>query len=138
MGDNSDVANKVVTTINPAVAPDGSNIDNAPLPVTQPHICNKSYLDVEDRREDLSQLIETCQRHTRCSEAYCLRTCHGKQACQFGYPKPLQLETAIVTEEEPTLLTAHNDWMINSSNPLQLSAWRANVDMPVHCLQTCN
>ena len=122
-------ANKVVTTINPAVAPDGSDVDDAPPPVTQPHICNKSYLDVQDRHEDLSQLIATCQRHTRCSEAYCLRTRHGKQACRFGYPKPLQPETTIVTEDEPTLLTARNDGMINSFNPVQLSAWRANVDM---------
>ena len=41
-------ANKVVTTINPAVTHDGSNVDDAPPPVTQPHICNKSYLEVED------------------------------------------------------------------------------------------
>ena len=122
-------ANKVVTTINPAVAPDGSDVDDAPPPVTQPHICNKSYLDIEDRHEDLSQLISTCRRHTRCSEAYCLQTRHGKQACRFGYPKPLQPETTIVTEDEPTLLTARNDGMINSFNPIQLSAWRANVDM---------
>ena len=105
--------NKIVTTINPAVAPNGS--------------CNKSYLDDGDCHEDLCQLIATCQRHTRCSEAYCLRTRHGKQACRFGYPKPLQPETAIVTEDEPTLLTARNDGMINSFNPIQLSAWRANV-----------
>ena len=122
-------ANEVVTTINPAVAPDGSDVDDAPPPVTQPHICYKSYLDIEDRHEDLSQLIATCQRHTRCSEAYCLRTRHGKQACRFGYPKTLQPETTIVTEDEPTLLTARNDGMINSFNPIQLSAWRANVDM---------
>ena len=86
--------------INPAVAPDGSNVEDAPPPG------NKSYLDVQDRDEDLSQLISTCQRHTRCSEAYCLRTRHGKQACRFGYPKPLQPETVIVTEEDPALLTA--------------------------------
>lgn len=99
-------ANQVVTIINPAVAPDGSNVDDAPQPVTQPHICNKSYLDIANRDEDLSQLIATCQRHTRCSEAYCLHTHHGKQACQFGYPKPLQSETAIVTEDEPTILNS--------------------------------
>ena len=63
--------NKVVTNVNPAVAPDGSDVDDAPPPVKQPHICNKSHLDVEDRYEDLSQLIATCQRHTRCSEVYC-------------------------------------------------------------------
>lgn len=58
-------ANKVVTTINPAV-PDGSNVDDAPPPVTQPHIRNKSYLDIEDRHEDLSQLIATIpETHTQ-------------------------------------------------------------------------
>lgn len=51
------------------------------------------------------------------------------QACQFGYPKPLQPETAIITEDEPTILKAHNDGMINSYNPVQLSASRANVSM---------
>lgn len=122
-------ADKIISTTNPAVATDGSNVESAPLPVTQPHICNKSYLDIEDHSKDLSKLIATCQRHTRCSEAYCLRTRHGKQECCFGYSKPLQPETAIITEDEPTLLTARNDGMINSFNPIQLSAWRANVDM---------
>ncbi len=32
-------------------------------------------------------------------------------------------------ENEPTVLTAQNDGMVNSFNPVQLSAWRANVDM---------
>lgn len=122
-------ANKIVSTINPAVALDGSNVNSAPQPFTQPQICNKSYLDVEDHGEDLSQLIATCQRHTRCSEAYCLCTHHGKQACRFGYPKPLQTNTTIVIEDEPTIITIRNDGMINSYNPIQLSAWRANVDM---------
>lgn len=69
--------------------PDGSNIDDAPSPKVDPHICNKSYLDVTDFDEDLSDLIATCQRHTRCSEAYCLRTRNGRQQCRFGYPKEL-------------------------------------------------
>ena len=53
-------ANKVVTTINPAFAPDSSNVEGAPPPVTQPHICNKSHLKVEEDHEHLSQLIATC------------------------------------------------------------------------------
>ena len=32
-------------------------------------------------------------------------------------------------EEGPTLFTARNDGMVNSFNPVQLSAWCANVDM---------
>ena len=32
-------------------------------------------------------------------------------------------------DQEPVLFTAQNDGLINSYNPVQLSAWRANVDM---------
>ena len=121
---------KVVSTINPAVLPDGSNVDEAPPPKTNPHICNVPYSEVDDFDQDLADLIATCQRHTRCSAAYCLRTRNGQQMCRFGYPKPLQPETALVTEDnDPVLLTARNDGLINSFNPVQLSAWRANVDM---------
>ena len=125
--------NKTVTTVNPAVLPDGSNVSDAPLPKTNPHVCNKEYHEVEDYQQDLNDLIATCQRHTRCSAAYCLRTKNGVQQCRFGYPKPMQPSTTIVRDEdnnqEPVLVTARNDGLINSHNPVQLSAWRANVDM---------
>lgn len=49
---------------------------------------------------------------------------------RFGYPKPLQLSTTfLVQDNEPVLLTAQNDSMLNSFNAIQLSAWHANVDM---------
>ena len=121
---------KIVTTLNPTILPDGSNADDAPTPKTSPHICNKPYEKIEDFNQDLTDLVATCQRHTRCSAAYCLRTSDGQQKCRFGYPKPLQPETTLVTENgEPELLTARNDGLVNSFNLVQLSAWRANVDM---------
>ena len=123
---------KTVSTINPAVLHDGSNISDAPLPKVDPHICNKKYVDIESYSDDLNDLIAICQRHTRCSTAYCLRTKDGVQQCRFGYPKSLQSVTMITTDEntnEPTLITARNDGLINSHNPIQLSAWRGNVDM---------
>ena len=112
-----------------AQPPTAFNVGDAPAPKTDLHICNKAYGDIQDVDEDLADLIATCQRHTRCSASYCLRTKNGKQECHFGYPKPLQPHTTIVTEDEPALLTARNDGIINSFNPVQLSAWRANVDM---------
>ena len=99
-------ADKIVSTVNPGVLPDGSNIDDAPPAKTDPHICNKAYSDVTDFSEDLTDLVATCQRHTRCSEAYCLRTRNGRQQCRFGYPKPLQPHTTIVVDEEPTVCLA--------------------------------
>ena len=130
--------NRVVSTINPALLPDGSDIANAPPPKTNPHICSVPYTQIIDYHQDLNDLIATCQRHTRCSSAYCLRTKNGIQTCCFGYPKPLQPHTVIVTGEdgEPEILTAHNDGLINSYNPVQLSAWRANVDMQ-YCISRC-
>ena len=115
-----------MSTCNPAVLQDGSNIDDAPPAKTYPLVCNRAYADVQDFDQDL---VATCQRHTRCSTAYCLRTRHGRQECCFGYLKPLQPHTYVVMEEKPTLLTARNDGMVNSFNPVQLSVWRANVDM---------
>lgn len=125
-------ADTLVSTCNPAVLPDGSNIDDAPTAQTNPHVCNQVYTTIQDFDQDIQHLVATCQRHTRCSTAYCLKTRHGKQQCRFGYPKLLQPSTAVLFEEnnsEPTVLTRRNDGTVNSYNPLQLSAWRANVDM---------
>ena len=56
-------ADGIVSTINPGVLPDGSNIDVAPTAKTDPHICNKAYNDVTDFKQDLIDLVATCQRH---------------------------------------------------------------------------
>ena len=120
----------IVSTQNPAVLPDGRNLSEAPPPQTTPHICNKAYADVNDLQQDLIDLIATCQRHTRCSAAYCLRTRGDHQQCRFGYPKPLQLESTLSLENgDPVLLTSRNDGLVNGHNPVQLTAWRGNVDV---------
>ena len=116
-------ANTLISTMNPGVSIDGSNINDAP------HICAKPYSQVTDFSEDLKDLVATCQRHTRCSEAYRLRKSNGKQECRFGYPKPMQPHTTVLTSDQPTSLTARNDRLLSSYNPIQLSGWRANVDM---------
>ena len=125
---NSDAAKQVITqyadsivpTCNPAVLPDGSNQADAPPHKTLPHACNQVYSEIEDFDQDLADLVATCQRHTRCSAAYCLRTKNRKQECRFEYPKPLQPNTAIVTEDtEPVLLTKCNDgveYLVKSYN----------------------
>ena len=121
----------VVSTVNPAIHEDGSNASDAPLPQVDPHVCNRPFAAIENYEEDLKELIATCQRHTRCSPSYCLKTKHGQQQCRFGYPKPLQQVTTLTRNEDGDieLLTKRNDPLINSFNPIQLSAWRANVDM---------
>ncbi len=116
---------------NPGIPADGNNIINSiPLPKIKPHVCNQQYQGINNLEMDLVDLVATCQRHTRCSTSYCLKRKRGKQECRFGYPKPLQQVTTITTQEgEPVVLTSRNDNLLNAYNPVQLSAWRANVDM---------
>ena len=52
---------RIVSTTNPAILPDRSNADDAPLSKTNPHICNLPYAEVEDFDQDLADLIATCQ-----------------------------------------------------------------------------
>ena len=65
---------ELVSTVNPGVPADGNNVQNDVLkPKTNPHVCNRSYGEIMDLDMDLMDLIATCQRHTRCSMAYCLK-----------------------------------------------------------------
>ena len=75
---------ELVSTMNPGIPADGDNVQNdAPKPKTNPHICNRSYGEITDLDMDLVDLIATCQRHTRCSTAYCLKKNKGKQEWQI-------------------------------------------------------
>ena len=121
---------RTFTTLNLAILPDGSYADDAPPPKTNSHICSKPYDKIEDFNQDFADLVATSQRHTRCLAAYCLCTDDGQQKCHFGCPEPLQPEMTLVIEDgEPELLTARNDGLVNSFSPVQLSAWRTNVNM---------
>ena len=94
--DITSYADDVASTMNPAIAMDGSNPATAPPPKTKTqHACNKPYSEVKDFSMDLVDLIATYQRHTQCSASYSLRKKKGKQECRFGYPKPLQQVTTI-------------------------------------------
>ena len=122
----------LVSTQNPALPQNNPDVSQAPKPQTDPHVCNKSFFEAtQNITEDLIQLIATCERHTMCSEAYCLRNVDGRQVCRFGFPKPLEHKSKADFNEDGdlTLITSRNDPLINSYNPIQLVGWRANVDM---------
>ena len=96
--------------------------------------CSTAFMDIKNFDEDIINLIRQVQRHTKCSETYCLRkqtNDKNSMKCRFGFPKKLQLKTSIVFDEngEPTLETKRNDPVINSHNIDQLTSWRANCDM---------
>ena len=119
----------IVSTTNPALLPDGSSLSGAPPPQVNPHVCNKPYNAIEDLLDR-----SNCHLPEAHSLFSCLRTKNNKQQCRFWYPKPLQKQTTMLEEDgNLELCTARNDSLINSFNPVQLSAWCANVDLQ-HCV----
>ena len=117
-----------------------------------PHPCARPIQETGNEDDDYHSLVNSVQRHTRCSAAYCLRIKPGQQPqCRFNYPKECTEETGIEFElilkkkregqEPPTvqeirearvkasLITKRNDDRINSHNRVMLQDWRANVDL---------
>lgn len=69
----------IVSTINPAVLHNGSNNSDTPPPQTNPHICNKSYSDVDHHHHDLVERIATCQSHTHTVSQHTVFICIYKK-----------------------------------------------------------
>jgi len=57
----------LISTWNPALLNDGSNLQDIPHPRNNPHVCSIPYPEITDHVQDLNNLIATCQRHKRCS-----------------------------------------------------------------------
>lgn len=95
------------------------------------HPCSKSLSDVVNLDEDLIELINHVQRHTKCSKFYCLKFDKKTKTvkCRFGFPKDLLSETTI-TEINGILdiLFARNDALLNKFIAWLLQTWRSNVD----------
>lgn len=125
-------ANWLVTTCNDTL-PDESWTS------PDPHPCAVSVQDVADSDDDYHNLVNSVERHTRCSAAYCLRKKPGEPnaQCRFNYPRPTQAESSITFERlgdgtiRATLTTQRNDPRLNSHNRLLLQNWRANVDLQI-------
>jgi len=102
-----------------------------PAPV---HPSKLRLSEVIDVKQDLAELLNRVQRHTKCSETYCLRKNKrkgGKLECRFKYPVELKDHCEIVISEDNDveLLTARNDRYLNKYNPYILQTWRANMDI---------
>ena len=128
---------RYVSTWNTAIKPEDNPINFYWQVAVHP--CARTINEIHDLDEDLKDLINTCQKHTRCSAGYCLRTQPGgRQLCRFGFPKPL-LDNTTATfscDEEGERIKldvqpATNDPLPNKFNCRCLSTWRANMDISV-------
>ena len=99
-----------------------------------PHPCAKQLKDVDDFESDYESLLNCVQRHTRCSQSYCLRKKRGSAVaeCRFGFPKPLTDSTTVSVDRsgpvEVSVEPRRNDPLLNCHNRAVVQTWRANVD----------
>ena len=109
----------------------------------QLHPCQRSYKDIPKSEfdSDYIDLLNTVQRHTRCSTYYCLRknSNNSNLKCRFNFPfehspqTKLEFEQVHTKSTEPhyraKIVTKRNDSRLN--NYQQLQGWRANCDIQV-------
>ena len=124
-------ADWLVTTCN-------ASIPDETYSLPDPHPCAVAIDKIVDIDSDYHDMVNSVQRHTRCSSAYCLRKKPGQEEkCRFDYPRPL-LESSTFEFEKldsgmirTTLITQRNDPRVNSHNRVMLQHWRANVDVQI-------
>ncbi|CAH3122009.1 unnamed protein product [Porites lobata] len=110
------------------------------------HPCQKRHKDLvslQDSEQDYVDLLNTVQRHTRCSTNYCLRKKQNETElkCRFKFPFEPCVNTKLEfepihtkdgsTQYKAKIITKRNDSRLNNHQRLQLQGWRANCDIQV-------
>ncbi len=95
--------------------------------------------EITDVDADLEQLVNTLQRHEKCSEGKCLRvSAKGDHVCRYGFPKPpcerTRLKVHKISDHGATLYHLEvehkrNDILINNYNDVITHVWRSNTDI---------
>ncbi|XP_034245757.1 uncharacterized protein LOC117647893 [Thrips palmi] len=96
------------------------------------HPCSQTASDVTNEEDDLAQLVNRIQRHTKCTPSYCMKRKVGGaiNKCRFGFPKACKEKTEIFVGEDGLfdIQFKRNDELVNNYNPWLLRTWRANID----------
>ena len=119
------------------------NADNWVKPSIHP--CKRQFKDIQSNEwdKDYEDLLNSVQRHTQCSTAYCLRK-RGQDnevSCRFNFPKECCEKTHLQYENfkskdgaqhyKVKVITKRNDSRLNNNQQIQLQGWRANCDIQV-------
>ena len=130
----------LLSTYNPDPPEDGFWIKPSIHPCQRQH---KDIMNTQQSDDDYVDLLNTVQRHTRCSTNYCLRKKHNETnvKCRFNFPfqpctsTKLEFEPIHTKDGSPKykakVITKRNDGRLNNHQRLQLQGWRANCDIQV-------
>jgi hypothetical protein len=114
--------------------------ENGRIPDPHPSAVRATTVDNHDN--DYHRLVNTVERHTRCSASYCLKQKRVDLLAEyrFGFPKPLQDETELSLElvvgkntksVHSESHTKRNDERLNSHKRVMLENWLSNVDLQI-------
>ncbi|KAJ8469320.1 hypothetical protein ONZ45_g16931 [Pleurotus djamor] len=104
------------------------------VPPADIHPSSRLFNTLSDTKQELAEILNRLQRHTKCQPGYCQRKKKDTQEviCRFGFPK-LCRETSAYTKVPGRDIaehhTARNDQLLNSYNASFILAWRANIDI---------
>uniref|UniRef100_A0ABD2WYI1 ATP-dependent DNA helicase n=1 Tax=Trichogramma kaykai TaxID=54128 RepID=A0ABD2WYI1_9HYME len=111
------------------------NYFSAMNPTSAPLIANEhpsqiqfSTVSPQNYKDDLSSLITTLQRHTKCGK-HCLRKSNGILKCRYKFPHELQQHSSNDdTNGYYKFLPVRNDPYVQRYNHVIAQIWRANTD----------
>lgn len=109
------------------------------------HPCGLERNGLNNTKEELTQLLNWTQRHTKCMPGYCLRKQnvpgHDEPQifCRFDYPMALRQQAGVGLDSKGRVRfePQRNDPLMNPYNPAMILGWRANIDIkPVSIFRT--
>src|SRR5277367_4898284 len=103
---------------------------HTPIP-NHPRPAHVDDQDPTNIRTDLAELLNPCQRHSKCLPTYCLRW--NRQACRFGFPQSECDEQKIDRNHKGQWtfypFRPQSDADLNPFHPIWTSMWRGNIDL---------
>ena len=107
---------------------------DAALPPASVHPCSRPFEQRANTKRDQTEILNRCQRHTKCTPQYCFRKKKGSndRVCRFHFPRKHQDSPTVSNETNPkwqTYAAARNDSLLNTYNPAFIMGWVANTDV---------
>lgn len=120
------------------------------------HLCSRPFGTLHNNRQELTEVVNCCQWHTKCNQAYCLwkQKDTNETICKFNLSQILRkslmwlmrlIQVGKVNFSQPlwekpdvnnesnlcyqTFALARNDPLLNNYNPAVTMGWLANIDV---------
>ena len=107
------------------------------MPLLGEHPCSLKRDTLKNTKQELADLLNWTERHTKCMPGYCLikRRIPGRDepqvCCRFDYPMPLREEAGVGVDSKGRVRfePKRNDQLMNPYNPAMILGWCANIDL---------